>query len=238
MLDIGIFELLLIGIVALLVLGPEKMPSAIRTTVLWIGRIKRSFNKVKSEIEQQIDADDIRRQLHNESILSDIEKAKKNANKLIQDTQSEIDETKDQVKRNVDDIKKMPTVTNSAEEGIPTGEETTTPPAESTLATNTGEAEKTDAASTVNASQAENTAQTPDSEETPDAVDTADTTTVQRDETDSTEDTTDTAKKAKPVVEDFYNTPPEGIVSIHGGNVVGKKQESDDSDDSDGSAKS
>lgn len=123
MLDIGLFELLLIGIVALLVLGPEKMPGAVRTAVLWIGRVKRSFNKVKNEIEQQIDADDIRRQLHNESILADIEKAKKNANKLIEETQSEIDETRDQVKRNVDDIKKMPTVTNSAEEGIPTGEQ-------------------------------------------------------------------------------------------------------------------
>lgn len=106
MFDIGFMELLLIGIVALLVLGPDKLPGAIRTSALWIGRARRSFNKVKTEIEQQINADDIRRQLHNESILADIEKAKKNANKLLDDTRKSVED--------------MPAVTSSAVEGVPT----------------------------------------------------------------------------------------------------------------------
>jgi sec-independent protein translocase protein TatB len=79
---IGFFELLLISVVALLVLGPERLPGAIRTTSLWVGRARRSFNKVKTEIEQQLNADEIRRQLHNESILADLEQAKKQANEL------------------------------------------------------------------------------------------------------------------------------------------------------------
>ncbi|MCY1308920.1 Sec-independent protein translocase protein TatB [compost metagenome] len=50
-------------------LGPERLPGAARTAGLWIGRLKRSFNAIKSEVEREIGADEIRRQLHNEQIL-------------------------------------------------------------------------------------------------------------------------------------------------------------------------
>lgn len=70
MFDIGFTELLLIGLVALLVLGPERLPVAARMAGLWIGRIKRSFNSIKEEVEREIGADEIRRQLHNEDILA------------------------------------------------------------------------------------------------------------------------------------------------------------------------
>ena len=70
MFGISFSELLLVGLVALLVLGPERLPGAARTAGLWVGRLKRSFNSIKTEIEREIGADDIRRQLHNEHILS------------------------------------------------------------------------------------------------------------------------------------------------------------------------
>ncbi|WP_442110406.1 Sec-independent protein translocase protein TatB [Pseudomonas sp. NUPR-001] len=70
MFGISFSELLLVGLVALLVLGPERLPGAARTAGLWIGRLKRSFNSIKQEVEREIGADDIRRQLHNEHILS------------------------------------------------------------------------------------------------------------------------------------------------------------------------
>ncbi|MOA07502.1 Sec-independent protein translocase protein TatB [compost metagenome] len=69
MFDIGFSELLLVGLVALLVFGPERLPAAARTAGLWIGRLKRSFNAIKTEVEREIGADEIRRQLHNEQIL-------------------------------------------------------------------------------------------------------------------------------------------------------------------------
>ncbi|NKQ09163.1 Sec-independent protein translocase protein TatB [Pseudomonas sp. SST3] len=76
MFDIGFTELLLIGLVALFVLGPERLPGAVRTAGLWIGRAKRSFANIKSEVEREIGADEIRRQLHNERIL-DLEREMK-----------------------------------------------------------------------------------------------------------------------------------------------------------------
>lgn len=69
MFDVGFSELLLVGLIALLVLGPERLPVAARVAGLWIGRLKRSFNNIKSEVERELGADEIRRQLHNERIL-------------------------------------------------------------------------------------------------------------------------------------------------------------------------
>lgn len=69
MFEIGFGELLLVALVALLVLGPERLPVAARMAGLWIGRLRRSFQNIKAEVEREIGADEIRRQLHNERIL-------------------------------------------------------------------------------------------------------------------------------------------------------------------------
>jgi Tat protein translocase TatB subunit len=50
MFEIGFTELLLVGIVALIVLGPDRLPGAVRTAGLWIGRIKRSFSAIKADV--------------------------------------------------------------------------------------------------------------------------------------------------------------------------------------------
>lgn len=89
MFDIGFPELLLISVVALLVIGPEKLPDTIRTVSLWVGRIQRSFRNLRREIETEIGADEIRSQLHNESIMQDLEAAKN----TVQDVQQEVQNT-------------------------------------------------------------------------------------------------------------------------------------------------
>ena len=65
MFNIHSTELLLVCIVALIVIGPEKLPAAVKTASLWIGRFRRSFYKVKAEIERELNTDEIRQQLHN-----------------------------------------------------------------------------------------------------------------------------------------------------------------------------
>lgn len=69
MFEVGFTELLLVALVALLVLGPERLPVAARIAGLWIGRLRRSFQSIKAEVEREIGADEIRQQLHNERIL-------------------------------------------------------------------------------------------------------------------------------------------------------------------------
>ena len=60
MLDIGFAELLVISAVALFVVGPERLPSAIRSISLWLGRVRRGFDEIKS---------DVSRELHNEEVM-------------------------------------------------------------------------------------------------------------------------------------------------------------------------
>jgi sec-independent protein translocase protein TatB len=90
MFNIGSFEVLLIFIIALLVLGPERLPGAVRTTGLWIGRFRRSFYKVKNEIERELNTDEIRRQLHNETVMAEIEGAKSNIEGVARDTEKSV----------------------------------------------------------------------------------------------------------------------------------------------------
>lgn len=76
MFDIGFAELLVIAVLGLLVLGPERLPTAVRTVSLYLGRLRRSFASIRQEIEREVGADDIRRQLHNESIMAALEESK------------------------------------------------------------------------------------------------------------------------------------------------------------------
>lgn len=63
MFDIGFFELLLISVVGLLVFGPEQFLDAVRTTGVWVRRIRRSFDEVRSEVQRELHNDAVMRQL-------------------------------------------------------------------------------------------------------------------------------------------------------------------------------
>lgn len=76
MFDVGFSELVLIFIVGLLVLGPEKLPVVIRTGSRYLARLRRSFNEVRAEIEREVGYDEIKRELHNQSILDSLKEAR------------------------------------------------------------------------------------------------------------------------------------------------------------------
>ncbi|MGD8999113.1 MAG: Sec-independent protein translocase protein TatB [Granulosicoccaceae bacterium] len=61
MFDIGFFELILIGIVALLVIGPERLPGVARTAGLWVGKMRNFVSSVKEDIDQELKADELKR---------------------------------------------------------------------------------------------------------------------------------------------------------------------------------
>jgi sec-independent protein translocase protein TatB len=60
MFDIGFWELALIGVVALLVVGPDRLPALARTVGLWVGRIRRYVSTVRDDIEREIQADELK----------------------------------------------------------------------------------------------------------------------------------------------------------------------------------
>ena len=61
MFDFGLGELLLVGIVALIVLGPERLPEAARTAGRLIGRLQRFVGSVKQEFDTQIELEELRK---------------------------------------------------------------------------------------------------------------------------------------------------------------------------------
>lgn len=85
MFDIGFFEVLVIAVVGLLVIGPERLPETVRAIGLWLGRLKRSLRETRSELEKQIGADDIRRQLHNEEVMRSLESTRRQIEDAVQE---------------------------------------------------------------------------------------------------------------------------------------------------------
>jgi sec-independent protein translocase protein TatB len=61
MFDIGFSELLVIGVVALVVIGPERLPKVARTVGLLLGRAQRYVSDVKSEIHREIELDELKK---------------------------------------------------------------------------------------------------------------------------------------------------------------------------------
>lgn len=69
MFDIGFSELVLVAIITLLVMGPERMPGAIRTIRLLSGRLRNSWLQLRDELERSVDMNDIRQDLHNDAVM-------------------------------------------------------------------------------------------------------------------------------------------------------------------------
>jgi len=76
MFDIGFAELLIIAVVALIVIGPERLPGAVRTGSAWLNRFRRSFNEIKREVQQE---------LHNDAVMRDL---RESGEKLRRETES------------------------------------------------------------------------------------------------------------------------------------------------------
>ena len=93
MFDIGFLEIFVVLVVGLLVIGPEHLPATIKTTAIWISRVKRSLTEARAEFEQQIGMDDIRREIHNEEIM----KSLKALASVKETAQKEIAQTKEQL---------------------------------------------------------------------------------------------------------------------------------------------
>lgn len=61
MFDIGFSEMMVIAVVALVVIGPEKLPRVARTVGAYLGRLQRYVNDVKADINREIELDELRK---------------------------------------------------------------------------------------------------------------------------------------------------------------------------------
>jgi sec-independent protein translocase protein TatB len=73
MFDIGFWELVLIAVVALLVIGPERLPKVARIAGLWLGRARRTLASVKEEIDRELKAQELKEILEKQARSNPLE---------------------------------------------------------------------------------------------------------------------------------------------------------------------
>jgi sec-independent protein translocase protein TatB len=102
MFDVGLLELMLVGIVALLVVGPERLPKLARTAGMWLGRGRRFIGSVKDDIDRELKADELRsileKQKQNNPLHEIVEDTKKDFEQIKADTQAAVDLNPQQAK--------------------------------------------------------------------------------------------------------------------------------------------
>lgn len=88
MFDVGFSEIVVVFVVALIMLGPDKLPAAARTLGLWWGRLKYQMNAAKKDFEREIGAEDIRRQLRNEQVMHELGESKEAIQRMMREGES------------------------------------------------------------------------------------------------------------------------------------------------------
>lgn len=82
MFDIGFWELLVIGVVALLVVGPERLPGVARKAGRWVGQIQRFVRNARDDIQRELEAENLK------SMLDEQEKQIHELRSMVQDKTS------------------------------------------------------------------------------------------------------------------------------------------------------
>ena len=99
MFDVGFFELMLIGVVALLVVGPERLPKLARTAGMWLGKGKQMINSVKADIAKEMKAEELKKIMEQQEQLNPVheimEDTKKTLNDIEKETRSSLDAAAD-----------------------------------------------------------------------------------------------------------------------------------------------
>lgn len=89
MFDIGFAEMVIIGIVALLVIGPERLPSVARKAGTYFARVKRFVNNVRSDVEREFRTDELQKMLQQQK--DELQSLKDTVNETVRETKKDID---------------------------------------------------------------------------------------------------------------------------------------------------
>lgn len=71
MFDVGFSELIMVGLIALLVIGPERLPKAARIAGYWLGKTRSTIANVKAEIKQELHAEEMRQLLQQQQSIAE-----------------------------------------------------------------------------------------------------------------------------------------------------------------------
>ena len=97
MFDFGFWEIAIIGVITLIVVGPERMPALARKAGLFVGKLNKFLSKIKKDINEELKTEEIKEQLSmddEKSIISDITNEGKSSADLFNQKDSEQDDSK------------------------------------------------------------------------------------------------------------------------------------------------
>lgn len=101
MFDIGFSEMVIIAVVTLLVVGPERLPTVARTVGALLGRVRRYANDVKAEVHRELQLDDVRKM--QEQLAEQARQLERNVNA---EATKAADTLNDGIKTGADEIKR------------------------------------------------------------------------------------------------------------------------------------
>lgn len=90
MFDIGFWELVLLGLVALLVLGPERLPAAARTAGFWLRKMRAMVASVRQEVERELYLEEMKQTLARQSPQEDLRKAAQETSKALAEVEQSV----------------------------------------------------------------------------------------------------------------------------------------------------
>lgn len=96
MFEIGFWEMVLIGVVTMIVVGPERLPGLARTAGLWLGKARRMIAEVKAEVDRELRLEEIKQSLRQSGDLAELNALKQDlaerAKAIEHDLQAEFDD--------------------------------------------------------------------------------------------------------------------------------------------------
>ena len=98
MFDMGFWEVVLIFVILLIVVGPERLPKLARTVGLWVGKARTMVSSVRSEIEQELRVEELKQSLHKQVDTDDFKALSNEVKSLSSDVKS----VKSDVQRSID----------------------------------------------------------------------------------------------------------------------------------------
>ncbi|UJF23995.1 Sec-independent protein translocase protein TatB [Suttonella sp. R2A3] len=91
MFDIGFWELATIAIIGIVVVGPDRLPEVVRTIAIYLRKLRRTFHNVKSDIEHELDLDNLRSQIHDLDVEDHIKKLNQSVMDMDREVRDEFD---------------------------------------------------------------------------------------------------------------------------------------------------
>jgi sec-independent protein translocase protein TatB len=105
MFEVGFSEICMVALVALLVIGPEKLPKVARMAGFWVAKSKRMLATVKQEIHEEFQAEELRQSLKNQTGINEFQKILDDTSqdfRAIKDSISQKPEASSLTQKNVD----------------------------------------------------------------------------------------------------------------------------------------